>query len=51
MSFADIKFPGEVITVEGEKKANEIIILALSTCQWCKKGKKWLKDNSEICRF
>jgi len=46
MNFADIKFPGEVVTVEGEKKANEIIMLALSTCQWCKKGKKWLKDNN-----
>ena len=37
--------------VDGDKKANEIFLLALSTCHWCEKGKKWLKDNNYTYRF
>ena len=51
MSFEDIKIPGEIIEIEGDKKANEIFMLALSTCHWCKKGKDWLKTNNYHHRY
>jgi len=51
MNFEDIKIPGEIIEVEGAKKTNTILMLALSTCHWCKKGKQWLLDNGYQYRF
>jgi glutaredoxin len=45
MNFDDIKIPGDIVTVEGEKKMHSVFVFALSTCMWCKKGKQWLKDN------
>jgi glutaredoxin len=32
--------------VQGEKKNHKIKCYTVSTCVWCKKTKKWLKDNS-----
>jgi glutaredoxin len=46
MNFEDIDIPGEIIEVDGEKKANQIFMLALSTCHWCMKGKAWLKEHN-----
>ena len=46
MTFEDINIPGEIIIVNGEKSEQDIMMFALSTCQWCKKGKQWLKDNN-----
>ena len=51
MKFEDIKIPGELTIVHGEKSNNDIIMFALSTCQWCKKGKKWLEENNYSYRF
>lgn len=51
MSFKDIKIPGEIIEVEGDKKTNEIFLLALSTCHWCMKGKAWLNENKYHYKF
>ena len=46
MTFEEIKIPGEIVIVNGEKSEQDIMMFALSTCQWCKKGKQWLKDNN-----
>ena len=51
MTFEDIEIPGEVVLVNGEKNHKDIIMFALSTCQWCTKGKKWLKDNDYAYRY
>jgi len=51
MKFEDIKIPGEVVNIDGEKQTSDIFMLALSTCQWCNKGKKWLQDNSYKYRY
>ena len=51
MSFEDIKIPGEIVIVDGEKSDKDIIVFALSTCQWCKKGKQWLSDNNYAYRY
>ena len=51
MKFEDIKIPGDIITIEGEKHASDIFMIALSTCQWCKKGKKWLQENNYKFRY
>ncbi len=45
MSIEGLKIPGEIHTVEGKKKDKEIMLFTISTCQWCRKGKKWLQDN------
>ncbi len=45
MKFEDIKIPGELTIVTGDKSEKEIVMFALSTCQWCQKAKKWLNDN------
>ena len=45
MNFDEIKIPGNIVTVEGEKKMHAIFAFTLSNCMWCKKGKQWLKDN------
>ena len=38
--------------VEGEKNAeDEILIFTLSTCQWCKKCKRFLNDRSTKYRY
>jgi arsenate reductase-like glutaredoxin family protein len=46
MSFKDIKITGDIVIINGEKNEKDIMLFALSTCQWCKKGKKWLEDNN-----
>ncbi len=51
MKFEDIIIPGALTIVNGEKDNKDIIMFALSTCQWCKKGKKWLEDNKYSYRF
>ncbi|MGV9198354.1 MAG: glutaredoxin family protein [Promethearchaeia archaeon] len=33
------------IDVEGTNNRHDVIIFTLSTCQWCKKGKRWLNEN------
>ncbi|MFX0124350.1 MAG: glutaredoxin domain-containing protein [Candidatus Hodarchaeota archaeon] len=46
MSLDSIKIPGEFKTVEGTKEQySEIFLFAISTCMWCKKGKRWLKKH------
>lgn len=46
MSLDMIKIPGNIEIVEGTKKQKEeIFLFAISTCMWCKKGKKWLKKK------
>jgi glutaredoxin len=51
MKFEDIKIPGEIVIVNGEKSEKDIMMFALSTCQWCKKGKQWLLDNKYHYRY
>lgn len=35
----------ETVKVPGDKKAHSVFLYTLSTCGWCKKTKKLLKDN------
>jgi glutaredoxin len=51
MTFEDIKITGEIVIVNGGKDEKDIFMFALSTCQWCKKGKKWLEDNNYLYRY
>lgn len=51
MKFEDIKIPGEIVIVNGEKSERSIMLFALSTCQWCRKGKQWLKDNNYSYKY
>lgn len=46
MSLDSIEIPGTPINVEGTKHFHDIFMFALSTCQWCKKGKRWLQERS-----
>jgi glutaredoxin len=39
------------IEVEGVKDKREIIIFTLSTCMWCKKCKRWLKERDVKYRY
>jgi glutaredoxin len=32
--------------VEGSNKEHEVLLYAVSTCAWCKKAKKFLKDQN-----
>ena len=46
MSLDSIKIPGEITTIEGtNKKHCSIFLFAISTCMWCKKGKRWLNKH------
>ena len=45
MSLDQIKIPHDVVKVEGPRNKHQIFVATLSTCMWCKKGKKWLKEN------
>lgn len=46
MSLDLIKIPGDIETVQGTKnQKGEIFLLAISTCMWCKKGKRWLNEQ------
>ncbi|MBY9001860.1 MAG: glutaredoxin [Candidatus Heimdallarchaeota archaeon] len=51
MTFEDIIIPGEIVIVNGEKAEKDIFVFALSTCQWCRKGKQWLSDNNYGYKF
>ena len=31
--------------VQGKNKKHQVLLYALSTCGWCKRAKKFLKDN------
>ena len=36
----------KTITIEGSRSQDtEIFLFAISTCMWCRLGKKWLKDR------
>ena len=46
MSLDSIKIPGEIVKVEGTRDSDhEIFMFAISTCQWCKKGKAWMNER------
>ncbi len=46
MSLEMIKIPGDIAFVEGtKKKRQDIFLFAISTCMWCKKGKRWLNKK------
>ncbi len=46
MSLKSIKIPGDINIVEGTKKQYcDIFLFTISTCMWCKKGKRWLKNH------
>jgi len=34
------------INVPGKNNKHKVLIYAISTCAWCKRAKKFLKDNS-----
>ncbi|NHJ01209.1 MAG: glutaredoxin family protein [Candidatus Heimdallarchaeota archaeon] len=35
-----------IVSVEGTRTSHpKIFTFTISTCQWCKKGKSWLKEN------
>ena len=35
----------QTFKVQGKKKKHKILLYAISTCGWCKRTKKFLKDN------
>jgi glutaredoxin len=37
--------------VEGSNDSQEVIAFTLSTCQWCKKAKRYLNDNKVKYRY
>ena len=51
MKYEDVTIPSEFTIINGEKNEKDITMFALSTCQWCQKGKKWLKDNNYSYSF
>ena len=51
MKFEDIRIPGNIVIVNGEKDDHDIFALTLSTCQWCKKGKQWLIEKGYTHKF
>jgi len=51
MTFEDIHIPGEIVLETGGKSDKDIFLFTLSTCQWCRKGKQWLKDQDYSFRY
>ncbi|MHA1406722.1 MAG: glutaredoxin family protein [Candidatus Heimdallarchaeaceae archaeon] len=51
MNFSDIQIPGDIVIINGTKNDKDIFMFALSTCQWCKKGKQWLLENDYSYRY
>ena len=45
MSLDLIKMPDKIVYVEGSRKDHKIWLAAISTCMWCKRGKRWLKEK------
>ena len=46
MSLDSIKIPGDIVTVDGTREQyTKIFMFAISTCMWCKRGKRWLEEN------
>ncbi|MFX1511744.1 MAG: glutaredoxin family protein [Promethearchaeota archaeon] len=46
MTLNSIKIPGKIVNVEGTNHSgHEIFMFAISTCQWCKKGKAWMSEK------
>jgi glutaredoxin len=45
MSLEQINLPDNLVFVEGSDTSHRIFIATLSTCMWCKKGKRWLKQR------
>ena len=37
--------------VEGENDNHDIVVYALSNCQWCHKGKRWLNERNVKYRY
>lgn len=35
----------QTVKVQGKNKKHRVLLYALSTCGWCKKGKRLLRDN------
>ena len=35
----------QTVKVQGKNKKHQVLLYALSTCGWCKRAKKFLKDN------
>jgi len=51
MSLDSIHLPGTIILVEGKKQLHDIFMFAINTCQWCKKGKEWLKKRDYAFKY
>ncbi|MFX0050118.1 MAG: glutaredoxin family protein [Candidatus Hodarchaeota archaeon] len=45
MSLDSIAIPGNIVTVNGSHHSEEIFTFTISTCIWCKKGKRWLEER------
>ncbi|MHA1225970.1 MAG: glutaredoxin family protein [Candidatus Hodarchaeales archaeon] len=46
MSLDSITIPDSSVHVEGDREqSKEIFVFAISTCMWCKRGKKWLEER------
>jgi len=39
------------ITVLGENNKHKVLVYAISTCAWCRRAKKFLKDNNIEFRY
>ncbi|MHA1941696.1 MAG: glutaredoxin family protein [Candidatus Hodarchaeales archaeon] len=51
MSLDQINIPGNIVVVEGTQNKHEIWLATISTCMWCKKGKKWLEEHEYAYSF
>ena len=46
MLLDSLKIPGNVVVVDGSNpQTANIFVFTLSTCMWCKLGKKWLNER------
>ncbi|MHA1973964.1 MAG: glutaredoxin family protein [Candidatus Hodarchaeales archaeon] len=52
MSLETIKIPKSTVLVKGTmKQKHKVFMFAISTCMWCKRGKKWLEERGYTYQY
>ncbi|MHA1973967.1 MAG: hypothetical protein ACTSW1_13295 [Candidatus Hodarchaeales archaeon] len=47
MSLDSIEIRAEILFYQGRNNnQHEVFVVGLSTCQWCKQGLRWLRNNN-----